>query len=376
METTPSYSTYKWLLTIVAAGILLCFGAGNIDIIAGAVLWLMDLIFPLLLGLLMALVFNVIMYPIEKKIFPQSSSTLKQRARRPLAILLTLLIIFGIFIGISFLIIPELINGVKILLEIIKNIINRLSLPEDTLNFSSLPIIGSFTKMDTAVNAISTIAGCLIDFFIGFVFSIYLLANKEKLRRQITRLAVVWFPVRLVKNISHITFVCSKTFRQFIIGQATEAILLGSLCAIGMWLLQIPFGAMIGSLVGVTALLPMIGAFIGAGAGAFIILTESPMKALIFIIFLIILQQLEGNLIYPRVVGSKIHFPAMWVLASIIIGGRLAGPLGMFLGVPIASSAYALLKETTDKHAKPSPDNDTSSNPPQRPDTLSESLSD
>ncbi|MBQ7918926.1 MAG: AI-2E family transporter [Lachnospiraceae bacterium] len=349
MENNTSHGTYKWILTIAAACILLCFGAGNIDIIAGAIAWLTNLIFPLLLGLLMALIFNVIMYPIEQKLFSGSNSPLKKKARRPLAIFLTLLIIFGIFISIAFLIIPELISGVKILLKIIEEIINKLSLPENALDFSSLPIIGNFTRMDTAVDTIRTIAGCLIDFFIGLVFSVYLLANKEKLRKQITRLANAWLPIRLVQIISHITYVCTSTFRHFIIGQATEAVILGSLCAIGMWLLQIPYAAMVGSLVGVTALLPMVGAFIGAGAGAFIILTESPVKALIFIVFLVILQQIEGNLIYPRVVGSKIHFPAMWVLASIIIGGSLAGPMGMLIGVPIASSAYALLKEATEK---------------------------
>lgn len=352
MENSTSRHTYKWFLTIAAACILLCFGAGNIDIIAGALLWLIDLVFPLLLGLLMALIFNVIMYPIEKRLFPNANTSLKQKARRPLAIFLTLLVIFGIFISISFLIIPELINGVKILLEIVKNIINRLSLPENAIDVSSLPIIGNFTRMDTAVGAISTIAGYLIDFFIGLVFSIYLLSNKEKLRRQICRLAGVWLPKRVTQIISHITLVCSRTFRHFIIGQATEAVILGSLCTIGMWLLRIPYAPMIGSLVGVTALLPMVGAFIGAGAGAFIILTEDPVKALIFIIFLVILQQIEGNMIYPRVVGSKIHFPAIWVLASIIIGGSLAGPLGMLVGVPIASSAYALLKEATEKREK------------------------
>lgn len=350
METNSSRHTYKWFLGIAISCILLCFGAGNIDIIAKAIAWLIDLIFPLLLGLLMALIFNVIMYPIEKKLFRKSSSPIKKKARRPLAIFLSLLIIFGIIVGIAFLIIPELINGIKILLEIVKSIIDKLSLPKTAIDSSSLPFIGSFTQMDTAVDTLSTIAGGFVDFFIGLVFSVYLLANKEKLRKQITHLAYVWLPRRFVQIISHVAFVCSKTFRHFIIGQATEAIILGSLCTIGMWILRIPYAAMIGSLVGVTALLPMVGAFIGAIAGAFIILTESPVKAVIFIVFLLILQQIEGNLIYPRVVGSKISLPAMWVLASIIVGGNLAGPLGMLISVPIAASAFSLLKEATEKH--------------------------
>ncbi len=349
MENSSSRHTYKWFLSVALACTLLCFGAGNIDIIARAFIWLTNLIFPLLLGLLMALIFNVIMFPIEKWIFPKTTSSIKKKARRPLAIFLTLLIIFGIIISIAFLIIPELINGAEILLQIVKSIIQKLSLPVEALDFSSLPIIGNFTQMDTAVEAISTIAGYLVDFFIGLVFSVYLLANKEKLRRQLTRLANVWLPPRFVHISAHIILICSRTFRHFILGQATEALILGSLCTIGMWLLRIPYAAMIGSLVGVTALLPMVGAFIGAFAGSFIILTESPIKALIFLVFLMILQQVEGNLIYPRVVGSKINFPAMWVLASIIIGGALAGPIGMLLGVPIASSAFTLLKEATDK---------------------------
>lgn len=342
MENSPSRHTYKWFLTIAAALTLLCFGAGNIDIIAKALSWLIDLIFPLLLGLIMALIFNVILFPLEKRL-----TRIKKKARRPLAILLTLFILFGIFISITFLILPELINGLKILIELLQQITERLSIPPEAIELSSLPLVGNFTRMDTAVEALSTIAGYLLDFFIGLVFSVYLLANKEKLRRQLTRLARVWLPPRTIHLVAHVLLICSRTFRHFIIGQATEALILGSLCTIGMWLLRIPYAAMIGSLVGVTALLPMVGAFIGAFAGSFIILTESPAKALIFLIFLLLLQQVEGNLIYPRVVGSKLCFPAMWVLVSIIIGGSLAGPLGMLLGVPVAASAYTLLKEAT-----------------------------
>lgn len=350
MENSPSRHTYKWFLTIAAALTLLCFGAGNIDIIAKAFTWLAGLLSPLLLGLVMALIFNVIMFPLETRL-----TRIKKRARRPLAIFLTLLIIFGIFISIAFLILPELINGLKILIDLLKTITEKLSIPIESMELSSLPLVGNFARMDTAVEAIRTIAGYLLDFFIGLVFSVYLLANKEKLRRQLTRLARAWLPPRTIHLGAHTLLICSRTFRHFIIGQATEALILGSLCTIGMWLLRIPYAAMIGSLVGVTALLPMVGAFIGAFAGSFIILTESPSKALIFLIFLLILQQAEGNFIYPRVVGAKLCFPAMWVLASIVIGGSLAGPLGMLLGVPVAASAYTLLKEATLRREKNTP---------------------
>ena len=151
-----------------------------------------------------------------------------------------------------------------------------------------------------------------------------------------------------MENMVHVFDVCNQTFKLFIAGQATEAVILGVLCMIGMMILQIPYAPMVGALIGVTALIPILGAFIGTIIGAIMILTVNPFKAVIFVVFLLILQQIEGNLIYPRVVGSKINLPAMWVLAAVTVGGNLAGPLGMLLGVPAASAAYALIKEATD----------------------------
>lgn len=181
------------------------------------------------------------------------------------------------------------------------------------------------------------------------MFCIYVLANKETLARQFGRLARVWLPKQFTNTASHIFTVCADVFQQFIIGQTTEAVILGSLCGIGMAILRIPYAPMVGALVGVTALIPYVGAFLATIVGAFMILTVNPFKALIFVIFLLALQQVEGNLIYPKVVGKKINLPAIWVLAAITIGGNLAGPIGMLLGVPAASAAYALIKEETIK---------------------------
>ena len=140
-----------------------------------------------------------------------------------------------------------------------------------------------------------------------------------------------------------------SNFRNFVSGQALEAVILSTLCMIGMLILQLPYIPMVGALVGVTALIPVVGGFIGAVIGTFMILTVDPVKAVIFLAFLIILQQLEGNLIYPRVMGSRVKLPAMWILAAVTVGGGLAGPVGMLLGVPIASTAYVLLREATEQ---------------------------
>ena len=207
----------------------------------------------------------------------------------------------------------------------------------------------SGTFVNQAVGAASSFAGSLVTFFIGLVFAIYILSGKEKLKQQVCRLIHVWLPEKFGETLIHVSSVCSKTFRLFIAGQATEAIILGTLCMIGMAILRIPYAPMVGALVGVTALIPVVGAFVGTIVGAIMILTVDPFKAVVFVIFLLILQQIEGNMIYPKVVGSKIKLPAIWVLAAVTIGGNLGGPIGMLLGVPAASAAYALIKEATAK---------------------------
>jgi len=360
----------KWLVGIFTVCILIYLSAGHMSTIGKALSWLFHLVFPLFLGSIFALILNVPMRPIEKKLFGKRSNPPK--CRRPLAILLSLLLVLGIFIGIAFLVVPELINAVGIVISNINNGMEQLAVMDESLDWSQIPFGAELSKieidwvqlkqqlqqwlvtisntfMNSAVSALSSIAGSIIDFFVALVFSIYLLSNKEKLKKQIIRLINVWLPKHFGDIVIHISSVCGENFHHFITGQATEAIILGTLCTIGMLILRLPYAPMIGSLVGVTAIVPYVGAYIGAIVGAFMIFTVNPFKALLFLIFLVVLQQIEGNVIYPRVVGAKINLPAMWVLAAITVGGNLAGPAGMLLGVPAASSAYALLREATDR---------------------------
>lgn len=360
----------KWLVGIFTVCILIYLGAGHMSTIGKALSWLLNLVFPLLLGSIFALVLNVPMRPIEKKLFQKRPNPPK--CRRPLAILLSLLLVLGIFIGIAFLVIPELINAIGIVISNINNGMDQLTVMDENLDWSQIPFGAELSKieidwvqlkqqlqqwlatisntfMNSAVSALSSIASSIVDFFVALVFSIYLLSNKEKLKKQIIRLINVWLPKHFGDIVIHISSVCGENFHHFITGQATEAIILGTLCTIGMLILRLPYAPMIGSLVGVTAIVPYVGAYIGAIVGAFMIFTVNPFKALLFLIFLVLLQQIEGNVIYPRVVGAKINLPAMWVLAAITVGGNLAGPSGMLLGVPAASSAYALLREATDR---------------------------
>lgn len=360
----------KWLIGIVAVCILFYLAMGHLDILGKSVLWTVDLLLPLILGAFLALVFNVPMGFIESRLFRRSTSPKVQRMRRPLAILLSLLLVFGIFIGVAFLVIPQLVGAIKLLSTQILEAIDHLSQLESEAFWGSIPFGDTISRIDIdwvaiqakletwalatgsgimngAINAAGSFAGTTVDTFIGFVFAIYILANKDTLKRQSGRLIRAWLPGKFSRGLLHVAAVCSRTFRDFVAGQVTEAVILGSLCFIGMLLLGLPYAAMIGALVGVSALIPIVGAFIGMFVGIFMILTVSPLKALVFAIFLLVLQQVEGNFIYPKVVGAKINLPGLWVLAAITIGGELAGPLGMLLGVPAFSALYTLLREAT-----------------------------
>ena len=362
----------KWVIGVIAACILIFLGVRYISSIAAAVSWLVHLVRPLLIGVVLALILNVPLGMFERRLFSKKPTPKKLRARRPLAIVLSLVLVFGIFVGVAVLVIPEFVAAVRVIASMLLSTMDQLAAFESQMDFSRLPFGEYLSRididwlqlraelelwfkqagsaiMDRAAGVIGSVASSVIDSLIGFIFSIYVLANKEKLKRQVSRLIRVWLPEKFGSKLIHAARVSADIFRQFIAGQTTEAIILGSLCAIGMWVLQIPYAPMVGALVGVMALIPYVGAFISTAVGAFMILTVSPIKALIFVVFLLALQQIEGNLIYPKVVGAKINLPAMWVLAAITVGGNLAGPIGMLLGVPIASAAYALLKEATDR---------------------------
>ncbi len=359
----------KWIIGTVSVCVLIYLGIQNIDVIAKAFTWFYSLISPLVLGLMLALILNVPMSFFESHLFSKSEKRILHKSRRPIAYILSILVIIGILACVFWLVIPELVDAFTI---VINNIIIYVKKINES-DFSDIPFskyiasiewgsiitnLESWFKtqssaiMNTAVDTIGYVIDGVIDFFIAIIFSVYILFNKEKLKTQVKRLIKVWLPKKSGTWFIHACKVSSKVFRNFVSGQTIEAIILGGLCAIGMLILRIPYAPMIGALVGVTAIIPIVGAFVGAAIGGFMILTVSPFKALIFIIFILILQQLEGNLIYPKVIGSRINLPAMWVLAAVTIGGGIAGPLGMLLGVPAASVVYILVREATDNREK------------------------
>ena len=203
--------------------------------------------------------------------------------------------------------------------------------------------------MDVAVSAVSSVVSGVTTASLAIIFSVYVLLNKEKLKNQITKLIKRFIRQDIYDKGAYVLSVVNDCFHRFIVGQCTEAVILGALCAIGMLILKLPYALMMGAVTAFTALIPVVGALIGGAIGAFLILMQSPVKALIFLVFIILLQQIEGDLIYPRVVGNSIGLPGIWVFVAVTVGGGVLGVFGMMLGVPVAAAAYRLLKAEVNK---------------------------
>ncbi|MBR3869612.1 MAG: AI-2E family transporter [Clostridia bacterium] len=370
----------KWIIGIATVCILIYLGVQNIDYLGAAVSWGIKLVMPLLLGIFFALILDVPVCFFERHLFKKSKKELLKKLKRPLSMVLALVLIIGVFAGIVGLVIPELINAVKIIIQGAVELFGKIGDSEAEALISKLPFgemlynnilvnynidwdkIGSTLQtwiteqggniMNTAVGTVSTLVSAVANFIIALIFAIYILVSKEKLAKQAERLIRAWIPEKIGKPMLHTVSVGLGIFRNFVSGQTLEALILGTLCIIGMLILRIPYAPMVGALIGVTAFIPVVGAFVGIAVGAFMILTVSPAKALVFVIYLLILQQIEGNIIYPKVMGDKINLPAIWVLAAVTIGGGIAGPFGMLLGVPVTSTIYVLLREETEKREK------------------------
>ena len=358
------------LIAIITCCIVIYLAIGNLDMIAKTVIWLADLVKPIIIGIILALVLNVPMAIIERKLLKKSFV-----GRRSVAIVLALLLVIGVFAGIAILIIPELFGALKIMINIASDGLRQIAAFEASMEFAGKPWLEYLAKIDInwtelqlqlenwlkaqsdaianqAVEIAGSVTSGVVSAVLGLIFAIYILARKEILKAQVARLIRVWLPQKCSRTIIHVCDVCNNVFQRFVGGQAMEAIILGTLCMIGMLILRIPYAPMVGALIGVTALIPIVGAIIGTIVGFIMIFTVAPFKAFVFLIYLLILQQIEGHVIYPKVIGSRINLPAIWVLAAITVGGELGGPLGMFLGVPAVSAVYFLLKEYTEKREK------------------------
>ncbi len=320
---------------------------------------------PLFAGAIIAFFINIVMSAYEKWLFGRCRKKGLLRFKRAISLSLALITILAIVSLIVRIVVPQLVDCLELIINLFPKAVRWIVEKLDGFEIVPQTIIDLLANTDwksltgKIVNFVTTGIGdtvqivfsTLTNFFTGIVtallsviFAVYLLVGKNRIASQAGRVITVYLPEKIHSKIFYVYKVFSQTFRRYFVGQCTEALILGTLCILGMLILRLPYASMIGTLVAFTALIPVAGAYIGAVIGALMIVTVSPAKALVFIIFLVILQQIEGNLIYPKVVGSSIGLPGIWVLAAVTVGGSVAGILGMLLGVPLVAVVYTIVK--------------------------------
>ena len=375
----------KQIMKIVIVAIVLLVALINIQPLWNVFKVFLGILSPFIWGLAIAFILNIFMTFYENKVFKSRKQNVKEKitsknntnkivrkkkkgAKRTCSILLSILTIIAVISLIMTLIIPQFI-------EVIRNLVSNIpSYLENLKNFGisiteQVPEINNFIQninidtealrnglmnisrdlLSVTINQISGLFSSIVNFFIAIVFSVYILANKEELKMQAKKFVYARLDKEKADHVIKVSRLARDSFRNFLTGQAKEAVILGVLCAVGMLILQIPYAGPIGALTALTAFIPIVGAFIGGFIGAVLIVAVDPIKAIIFIIFIIILQQIEGNLIYPHIVGKNIGLPSIWVLVAITVGGSLFGIIGMIVGLPIVSIIYSIIMEDTNK---------------------------
>lgn len=361
----------KKLMLLIAFTILLLVGVQRLDAVFGAIKFLWGIAFPFALGGAIAFILNVPMTALERWLFPKErrgKSRLKQKLARPLSMILAILLVLGVISLVIFVVVPQLgttvvglgasveaflpkaqewledifQNNKQIVTWIESLEMNWEKAVETAWNFFRS---GAGSVLSSTMTVAKTIISAVTNFFIGFVFACYVLLQKEKLGEQCRKLLWAIFPKKQVDYILHVCSLSHRTFSSFITGQCMEAVILGAMFFVAMSLLRFPYALLVGVLVAFTALIPIFGAFIGCVVGAFLILMVNPAQALGFIVLFQVLQQIEGNLIYPRVVGNSVGLPAIWVLVAVTVGGSLMGIVGMLIFIPMVSVLYTLLRE-------------------------------
>ncbi len=324
---------------------------------------------PLIVGAVIAYVANILMTFYERHFFVKSKKPIFRKIRRPVCMLLAFLTAVLAIVWLLTTVLPELGKCVEMIIASLPPALNKayawlderfqvsellagtnLKLPGADFDWKStitsainFVMSGVGGAVGAAVTAVSSVASTLLTLFLAIVFAIYLLSGKEKLSAQCIRLMRTYLGDKMTDRALYVIQVVDDSFHAFIVGQCTEALILGAMCFIGMMIFGFDYAMTISMLVGFTALIPIAGAYIAGVAGAFMLFVNSPLEALGFVIYLVILQQIEGNLVFPRVVGSSIGLPGVWVLAAVTIGGGVMGIPGMLIGVPLASAAYRLL---------------------------------
>lgn len=294
-------------------------------------------LFPFALGGAIALILNVPMDFVERHLFRQAGKVrgrFARKAARPVSLLLVLLLAAAVAAVVSFLLVPQLGRTFEELKGNIRAYTPRLLELQKEVDWKGI-----------AVTAARSVVSKVAAFLIAFAFALYILLQKEKLGRQVRTVLFAFVRRGRAEAALEVCAFTYRTFAGFLAGQCVEALILGGLFVVSMLILKIPYALLMGVVIGVTALVPVFGAFVGCGAGVILIFLEDPVKALVFLILFLVLQEIEGDLIYPHVVGNSVGLPPIWVLAAVSVGGSLMGVTGMLVSIPLAAVIYALFRE-------------------------------
>lgn len=358
------------LKELIVFTIVIMIALWKYPVVLSGLKFILNIIFPFLMGGAIAFILNVPMHFLEEKIFGSERAQKKvvQRIARPLSLALTILLVVGIIVMVMFVVIPELGATILTLGKSIQDFVPKVQewcekffhdnkevmVWAESLNMDWQKILNSvigFFKngagdvLNSTMSAARNLVSAVTTFFIAFVFACYILLQKEKLHVQMKKLLFAYLPKKRVEQALSVCSLTYRTFSNFLTGQCVEALILGTMFFVVMTIIRMPYAMLVGVLIAFTALIPIFGAFIGCAVGAFLILMVDPLKAVIFVIMFLVLQQIEGNFIYPKVVGNSVGLPSLWVLAAVSIGGSLMGVVGMLVFIPTVSVLYTLLRE-------------------------------
>ena len=360
------------ILLMAAAAVMVLIIINGSTVLKGIVIC-MGIIAPFLAGGAIAFILNIPMSALEKRLLYRMDGTRAARLKRPVGILATLLAVAEVLAAVISILVPnlsvtfsEIAKQFPVFLDEASRWIGGLNLPGIQLKGNILETLsaniegfneklagfiqnGAGTLLGSTVHIVSSVVSTVVSGIIAFVFAIYVLAQKERLQRQSKRVLEAYVPEKYRNMILKVCGLLKTNFTNFITGQCLDALILGALFVIVLSVLRMPYALMIGVIIAFTALIPIVGAFLGCAVGVILILMVNPVKVLYFLIVFIILQQMEGKLIYPKIVGGSVGLPAIWVLVAIATGGSLFGVVGMLVFIPLVSTAYTLLKEDVNR---------------------------
>ena len=359
--------TLRKLRGLIIFTLVILVGLWRFSIVLQAAKTILHILFPFLLGGAIAFVLSVPMNRIRKRLFANAKEKPKKFAA-PVSLILTLIFVLALLSLVTIVVVPELGNTIATLgktlpekvpvlirkaEQLVSNhpeLVDYIDEVQEILNqLVTFFRIGANSMLSSTISVATGIVSGVGTFFIGLVFACYILLQQEFLKRQMKKLIFAYLKEKHANRFLQICALTYRTFSNFLTGQCLEAVILGMMFFVSMTILRFPFAVLVGVLIAFTALIPIFGAFIGCVVGAFLILTVSPSQAAAFIVLFLVLQQIEGNLIYPKVVGGSIGLPAIWVLVAVTLGGSLFGIVGMLVFIPIVSVVYTLLKEDVNK---------------------------